>query len=243
MDGLRERGYICAEKSRIAIPLTTFIPKAKVVRGILGVMYDLYVFDLDGTLVDTMPDIYAAVQSVSGKLNLTVPTYEETEHAIGGGFDAFVKILFERNHSSRFDEIYSAFTRHYEEHLSEKSKPFPGAIELLDTLSKRAPCVVLTNKTSVFAKKLVPAIFGDSILEVFGAEDVPAIKPDPRGMKMVIEKYNSKNPLFVGDSIIDIETAKNASVPIAVFTEGYNHGKDLSGATFQVSALLEVAKL
>ena len=79
--------------------------------------------------------------------------------------------------------------------------------------------------------------------EVFGAEDVPAIKPDPRGMQMIIEKYGAEKPLFVGDSIIDIETAKAANVPMCVYTLGYNHGKDLSGATFQVSNLLDVLKL
>ncbi len=206
-------------------------------------MYDLYIFDLDGTLIDTMPDVYATVEAVSKQLNLILPTLEETELAVGWGFHYFVEQLFAKNHPDRVEEIYEAIYSHYKEHSFEKSKPFPGAVALVAELSKSTPCVVLTNKTSTLAKIIIPRVFGNTMKEVFGAEDVPAIKPDPSGMRMIIEKYGAKHPLFIGDSTIDIETAQSADVPIAIYTEGYNHGKDLSGATFQVSNLLDVINI
>lgn len=206
-------------------------------------MFDLYVFDLDGTLVDTLPETYAAFASVCRTLHLTEPSREAIARAFGRGLQALVATLFESTDPDKVSLIYEAVRAHYEKNNFENTLPFPHVVETLATLSKKTPCVVLTNKATTIAERIIRKNFGDTVSDVFGEGTVPRLKPDPAGLLFVREKYAAKNPLFVGDSRIDKETAERASVPFCAVTFGHGSATDVAGADFYINNFAELLNI
>jgi len=187
-----------------------------------------YVFDLDGTLIDTAPDLNFAINEImAGEGRRDIPL-EEMRFLIGNGIRNLVARAFARTGApiapERHDAVTAAYLKTYMAHQTERSHLFPGVIETLERLQAAdAPLAVLTNKPHDSAVELIeqfdltrffPVIFGG------GRRDY--LKPDPRLFAEVLAELGTEGPaVMVGDSRPDLETGRNAGVPVVLVSFGY----------------------
>ena len=187
-----------------------------------------YVFDLDGTLLDTAPDLNFAINQIMVAEGRRAIPPEEMRFLIGNGIRTLVARAFARTGSpiapERHDAVTADYLRIYMAHQTERSHLFPGVIETLERLqADGAPLAVLTNKPQDSAiqlieqfdlKRFFPVIFGG------GKRDY--LKPDPRLFAEVLAELGTKGPaVMVGDSRPDLETGRNAGVPVVLVSFGY----------------------
>ena len=188
-------------------------------------MYKTIVFDLDGTLLDTLDDLTNAVNAAMRKLGLKTRTREEVRSFVGNG----IKKLIERalgEHTACLDEALAEFKRYYGEHCADETKAYEGILPLLATLKARGvKTAVLSNKADFAVKKLAKAYFDGFLLSAVGENEEAGIrkKPAPDALFAVMEELNAEKEttLYVGDSEVDIETAKNAGVACLCVTWGF----------------------
>ncbi|GLO59690.1 phosphoglycolate phosphatase [Vibrio sp. MACH09] len=201
----------------------------------------LIAFDLDGTLLHSVPDLTIGVDAAVQALGYPPITEEQVSHWVGNG----VEILLSRaicrsitvSEDLDRDELAKGrevFNKTYAECGHKKSHLYPKVKSTLETLhSKGYKLAVVTNKPSQFVPEIlqqqgIEHLFSD----VIGGEDFPVRKPDPIALNWLLEKYQltSDEMLMVGDSKHDIQAAKNANCPSFALTYGYNHGKPISSA-------------
>ena len=179
-------------------------------------MIDTIIFDLDGTLLDTVDDLVDSVNYAMKYFNYPLKTKEEVRHAVGSG----LVVLMERMlpSGSNIYDVIEKFKEYYIQIKVSKTKPYDHIIELLQTLKKRGYKIgVVSNKFDRGTKQNCKYFFKDLIDYAQGEDELNGIlrKPSPIGVYKVVEKLNSKieNCIFVGDSEVDIQTAKNANIP------------------------------
>jgi len=209
--------------------------------------YKGIIFDLDGTLVNSLEDISDAMNSVLKGLNFPIHNYDTYQYFIGSGLRNLVsKALPESNNS--IDEIETCFesmVKGYRETCTIKTKPYDGIIELLDNLvSRNIKLAVFSNKADELTKKIVADIFPNYFSNVVGLSIESLKKPNPFEAIAISEKWNLKPEeiIFIGDSDIDMQTAVNANMfPVGV-TWGYRTEEELkaSGAKMVIHNPLEL---
>lgn len=185
------------------------------------------VFDLDGTLVDTAPDLAAAMNAVLKEAGRKPLPLDTVRHLVGRG----ARTLIERGFTAtgapaaedKLDIYVKSFLAHYRENI-ETSRPFPNVPETLARLQKNAALGVCTSKPQEFADMLLKKIglarfFGD----VHGAGRSAYVKPDPRHFTDVVAALGASqaHALMVGDSGTDVELARAAGVPVILVSYGY----------------------
>lgn len=187
--------------------------------------YKAIIFDLDGTLLDTLEDLAAALNFALSEHGFPVRTLDEVRTFVGNG----MKKLIERGCPSGTPndvqkEILATFKNFYAVHSSDKTKPYDNILPMLDELKKSGiKLAVVSNKddgaTKVLCKNYFPGIFD----EVIGVREGLAKKPAPDSVFEVLEKFNcdKSSSIYIGDSEVDIETAKNACVPCISVTWGF----------------------
>jgi phosphoglycolate phosphatase len=199
--------------------------------------YKGIIFDLDGTLVNSLEDISDAMNTVLTGLNYPTHTYDTYQYFIGSGLRNLVsKALPASNNSDEQIEIcFDCMINKYREVCTIKTKPYEGIIELLDLLtSQNIKLAVFSNKADELTKKIASEIFSDYFNAAVGLSTEALKKPNPFEAFAIAEKWNLKPEeiLFVGDSDIDMQTAVNANMfPVGV-TWGYRTEAELreSGA-------------
>ena len=188
-----------------------------------------YIFDLDGTLVDTAPDLLAATNLVlesagRGKLDLNT-----IRRMVGFGARSLIEQAFaargEPPTVEALPELVESFLAHYRTNIAVDSRPFPNVAATLASLKQNgAALAVLTNKPHDLAELLLPAVKLDGFFgAVFGAGARPYKKPDPRLYHDAIAALGAQGrpSLMVGDSITDVATARAARVPVILVSYGY----------------------
>lgn len=200
------------------------------------------VFDLDGTLIDTLPDIHEALKSTAQKFGLKNLPTEHLRKLLSHGSRKLIESQFdfsEKKFSEK--EINSAskhFINYYKKNISTYSKLFPGIIDCLDWLkNESAKITICTNKYEKLAKQLTRDLEIDSYFSVItGSDTFKYRKPDPLHLKKTIKLAQGKlnNSIMVGDSITDFQTAKNAGIPIIIVGWGYSDipAKTIGGDSF-----------
>lgn len=189
----------------------------------------IIVFDLDGTLVDTAPDL---LESLNHTLDAGGATRTD-----GAGFRQFVghggKVMIERAYHAQqralpvaeHDRLFALFLEHYGSNIPGLSKPYPGVIEALDRFRATDHLLaVCTNKTEEFAKKLLVALGMAGYFDAITGQDTFAFrKPDPRHLTETIKLAggDAAKAVMVGDSRTDIDTAKAAGIPVVAVDFGY----------------------
>lgn len=179
--------------------------------------YSTYVFDLDGTLLDTLQDLHASVNFALKWAGLKERSLDEIRMMVGNG----VRKLMERAvpdglENPHFEETYEVFRRHYLEHSLDTTRPYPGIIEMLARKKREgAKMAVVSNKFYAATQKLCKDFFGDYIHVAIGEREDIRKKPAPDTVneafrQLGIEKTNA---VYVGDSDVDIMTAKNSDLP------------------------------
>jgi phosphoglycolate phosphatase len=206
-------------------------------------------FDLDGTLVDTASDLCAALNLVleeSG--NKTVPL-GQMRNIVGNGARVMIErgLALEGKRAStvELDKMLARFLVHYETHLSDGSRPFPGAKETLDTLKDSgALLVVCTNKFEGLSVKLLQDLgLAHYFACIAGSDTFPVRKPDAGHLLGAISKAggHSSSAIMVGDSVTDVSTARAANVPVIAVSFGYSDvPAQKLGADRVTGSLLEV---
>lgn len=179
-------------------------------------MYDPVIFDLDGTLLNTIGDLAAAGNFTLEKLGFPRHTTEEFRMFVGNGILKLIERMLPENSSPEtIHTAYGIFGEYYELHKADLTAPYEGIPELLAALREKGLRVVcLTNKDHKFSEELLQSFFGDNLTEVVGAGIGFPVKPDPAGALYLAEKYSrvGAKPLYVGDSGVDMQTAKNAGI-------------------------------
>lgn len=208
------------------------------------------IFDLDGTLVNSLEDISDAMNKVLTALNYPTHTYDTYQYFIGSGLRNLVsKALPATNNSD--DEIESCFECMVEEYTkicTLKTKPYEGIVELLEDLtSQNIKMAIFSNKADELTKKIASEIFPNHFDTAVGLSTEALKKPNPFEALEIGKKWNLKPEeiLFVGDSDIDMKTAVNANMfPVGV-TWGYRTEQELkaSGAKLVINNALELTKL
>jgi phosphoglycolate phosphatase len=187
-------------------------------------------FDLDGTLVDTAPDLIGALNVVLGEEGLAPVALDSARWLVGRGAKAMLERGFEQagrpldaEHAPRLVDRFIAV---YLDRIAQESAPFEGAEAALDALAAAgARLAVCTNKRTDLAEPLLAALGLASRFEViFGADLAGVQKPDPKPLLMTIERAGGRpgRALYVGDSLIDVKTARAAGVPMVGVSFGYS---------------------
>jgi len=184
------------------------------------------VFDIDGTLIDTAPDLTSALNHVlAARGHAPVPAAAVRE-AVGRGARAMIEeALRLARIEDDVDQMLADFLAHYEANIAAMSRPFPGALEALDRLAASgARLAVCTNKRERLTRLLLEALEIEShFAAVAGRDTFPVSKPDPSHLLGVIAAAGGEpsRALMVGDSAVDIRTAQSARVPSILVSFGY----------------------
>ncbi len=188
-------------------------------------MYQALVFDLDGTLLDTLDDLTDAVNAAMQSVGLAARTKTEVCSFVGNG----IAKLIERAVGEYVDKAQPAlayFKEYYALHCADKTKPYEGILPLLQALKDRGvKTAVVSNKADFAVKSLSKDYFDGLLLAAVGENEALGVrkKPAPDSLIAVME-YLGVTPeqtLYVGDSEVDIQTAKNAGVDCACVTWGF----------------------
>ncbi|HSC61602.1 MAG TPA: HAD-IA family hydrolase [Rhizomicrobium sp.] len=188
------------------------------------------IFDLDGTLVDTAPDLLGAMNAVLTQQGRRTVDPETLRHMVGFGAASLIRQAMaatgEPAAEDRLPALVNDFVAHYGLHLADASLPFPGVIETLTALKvQNVPMGVLTNKPHELALPLLDALDMSKFFgAIHGAGRFSYVKPDPRVFHHVVEELtgNANAPaVMIGDSTTDAKTARAANVPVILLSYGY----------------------
>ena len=198
--------------------------------------FDIIGFDLDGTLVDTSGDLTAAVNHVLGSVGRPLLTQDTVKQHIGGGAKLMLQQGLEATGGipgDDFKPLYKQMLGYYEANVSVHSRPFDGALALLDELDAMGVrYAVVTNKFESLAVKLLTDLgLAHRMGCILGADTLGKENAKPSGAPIfeMVKRCgggpeNNKRAAYVGDSIYDIMAAKNAGVPSVAVSFGFLHG-------------------
>jgi phosphoglycolate phosphatase len=187
------------------------------------------VFDLDGTLVDTAPDLIETLNAIFARHKVPAVAFEDARAMIGAG----VRPLLMRGLASHgihrppaeIDQLFQEYLALYAAHIADRSRPFPGLEAALDALAADG-CIfaVCTNKLEWLSVRLLDALgLSHRFAAICGQDTFAMRKPDPEMLRLTIAKAggSASQAIMVGDSITDVVTAKNAAVPVVAVDFGY----------------------
>ena len=188
-------------------------------------LYKLFVFDLDGTLLDTLEDLKDSLNYALEKSGYPTRSLEDVRRFVGNG----IRKLMERGvpdgtENSAIDNVHKDFTKHYAVHCADKTKPYDGILELLHTL-RAAGCktAVVSNKADYAVQELCGQYFDGLFDFAIGERKDIQKKPAPDAVYEVLRQLNMEksHSVYIGDSEVDIETARNAGMDSIIVDWGF----------------------
>ncbi len=209
-------------------------------------MKKLVIFDLDGTLLNTIADLSAAVNYALEQCGCPTHTTEQVRSFVGNGIGKLLERSLPPNKRSRVlqSRLREKFLSYYNEHNADLSAPYPCVVEMLHRLQNRGILLaVASNKYQLATEKLVAHYFqGISFARVCGQRDGFPIKPDPMVVMDILESLHLGNvdALYVGDSDVDMQTAINAHVDAVAVSWGFRSEKELMA--FHPLAVIDCAE-
>jgi len=194
--------------------------------------YKAIIFDLDGTLVNSLEDIADAMNKVLTDNNYPTHTYETYNYFIGNGLRNLVSkaLPAENKNEAEINRCYEEMMTHYGENCIRKTKPYQGIQSLLDELNaKNIPLSVLSNKSDSLTKKIIHSIFPNYFEPVIGLTTEEFKKPNPFTAIQISKQLNCtpSEVVFVGDSDIDMKTATQAGMYAVGASWGYRTKDEL----------------
>jgi phosphoglycolate phosphatase len=191
-------------------------------------MHPALIFDLDGTLVDTAPDLLGATNAVLRSEGRREVDPDTLRHMVGFGARSLITQAMAATGTPADDallpELVERFLAHYRAHIADGSLPFPGVEDTLAALkADGARLAVLTNKPQEMADLLLKALRLDRFFTVvYGAGRMSYVKPDARIFHDVVRDLGGDaRAIMIGDSITDVATARAAKAPVVLVTYGY----------------------
>ena len=212
-------------------------------------MYETVIFDLDGTLLDTLGDLHASVNVALGEYGLPIRTKEEVRAFVGNGVAKLMERAAGEVSQALFEKLLAAFKTHYSAHCKDRTKPYDGVMDVLQALKKRGvKTAVLSNKPDFAVKLLAEEYFQGYLQSAVGENEAGGIrkKPAPDSLFAVLDELqtNKETTVYVGDSEVDIQTARNAGVECISVTWGFKDREFLveNGATILIDEPKEILR-
>ncbi|MBE6021625.1 MAG: HAD family hydrolase [Cellulosilyticum sp.] len=213
-------------------------------------MIKLVIFDLDGTLLNSIADLGNACNVALKQFGY--PLHDEAAYKkfVGNGIYKLVErsLPKEVKDEANVLKVKEAFDVYYKEHSLDQTRPYSGILELLDCLKAQGIiCSVVTNKAHNYAVELVKQFFGENIDLILGQREGIPTKPHPYGVLEMMEHYKvtPNQCLYIGDSNVDIQTAQAAGVASVGVLWGFRDEEELrsEGATYLVKDVKELENL
>ena len=211
-------------------------------------MYKAIVWDLDGTLLDTLSDLSAAVNAALGMHGLPGHTEEEVRLAVGNG----IRKLIERTVPAGTpveitDAVFLSFKEYYKDHMNDRTAPYAGILELLTDLSRAGVKMAIVSNKADFATKELARQHFDGVIDVaVGEREGVRKKPAPDAVFAALSEMGvtPSEAVFIGDSEVDVETGRNAGMDTVAVTWGFRETEILraAGADRLVSTPEELRK-
>jgi len=206
--------------------------------------FDLFVFDLDGTLADTREDIAASLNHALHFLGRPPLDLETVTRYVGNGARTLIERALGSDASpERVEAGLDSFVREYREGCLSKTELYPGVAATLEGLRTKN-LAVLTNKPLYHSRKILAALgIEHHFLSVVGGDTLASKKPNPAGLLTILEASGaaSERTLLIGDSAVDIHTARAANVAAAFVTYGFSpHAEREARPDHVLSSLLEL---
>ncbi|MGH1486931.1 MAG: phosphoglycolate phosphatase [Cellvibrionaceae bacterium] len=206
-------------------------------------MTALLIFDLDGTLIDSVPDLAVAVDEMLICLNLPLAGEDRVRTWVGNGAAKLVEralhysLSYSSSNTTESDagklmpDALKHFFKAYQQNCSQRTVLYPDVIETLSELKKRQVTMALvTNKPRQFVPPILQKLSMDHYFSlVLGGDDLPNKKPHPQPLLHCMETlgFSQQQTMMVGDSKNDVDAAKNANILVAAVDYGYNHGQPI----------------
>lgn len=207
----------------------------------------LAIFDLDGTILDTIDDLADSVNYALGKFNLPTRTIDEIRTFVGNGIHRLIERSVPQNTDNEIIEaVYLSFKAYYKRHCADKTKPYDGIVDTILTLRKCGiKTAVVSNKADFAVQQLCNQYFGEDMFDVvFGEREGIKRKPSPDCVNEVVSMLgmDKDEVVYIGDSEVDIKTAENAKIKCISVTWGFRNRRDLenSGGNIFVNIPLEI---
>ncbi|MEN8139856.1 MAG: HAD family hydrolase [Thermodesulfobacteriota bacterium] len=207
------------------------------------------IFDLDGTLLDTLSDLADSANHVLGQLGLPVHERDSYRYMVGNGIEKLVERMLPADQRQRQEEVVATLRRHYSKHWADTTAPYPAIPDLLTALQERQlPLAVLSNKPEELTRATVAHYFAAwSFAEVAGARADFGLKPQPERAHAMARRLGiaPQEILMVGDSSIDMETAANSGMTGIGVLWGFRGAEELldHGARALIKQPLELLDL
>ena len=185
------------------------------------------VFDLDGTLLDTLDDITDSLNVIRTEYGIAPITRSEVNGMVGNGLKVlFIKSLKDGDNTPNFDKMFDEFVTYYKAHSMIKTGIYEGMPEVLSELKKRGiKTAIVTNKNIEAARAMKEELFSDTIDCIYGEDEAHGVnkKPAPDTVFKALEELNARkeDAVYIGDSEVDIKTAANAGLPCLAVSWGF----------------------
>lgn len=214
--------------------------------------YSTVLFDLDGTLLDTLEDLNLSMQHTLAKFDLPVCTYEQTRMRVGNGIVRLVESSLPEGYDQElFERVHAEFVSYYAMHANDHTKPYAGVPELLESLrTDDCKLAVVSNKNHEPVCELVRQHFGDAFDVVMGVQEGIARKPARDMIDETLRRMGKDavadaacgQAVYVGDSEVDLQTAANSGLPCLSVTWGFRTVGELCavGASSTVDTVNEL---
>ena len=194
--------------------------------------FDTVIFDLDGTILDTLEDLRDSVNFALSKNDLPCRTTEEIRSFVGNGIRLLIeRAVPENTEISIVDNCFNDFKAHYKTNSTNKTKPYDGITDVLNEL--KTACIKLalvSNKADFAVQEIVGKYFPDIFHYATGEKEGVRRKPYPDSVFATMEYLGSdkNNTVYIGDSEVDVETARNCGIPCVAVTWGFRDKEALA---------------
>lgn len=188
-------------------------------------IYDNYIFDLDGTLLDTLNDLAASTNHALRQHGMPEHTTDEVRRMVGNGVAKLIERAVPQGlDNPDYEQVLADFKAHYSVHSMDTTRPYPGIEELLHTLKQQGKrLAVVSNKFCTATEALCRHFFGDTIEVAIGESERIRKKPAPDAVIEAMRRLDAHKDktVYVGDSEVDVATAHNSGLPCISVTWGF----------------------
>ncbi len=192
------------------------------------------IWDLDGTLLNTLDDLAASTNAALAANGLPTHTVDEVRLFVGNGIGKLIERAVPNGRENpKFQTVYDAFVAHYGAHSRDRTKPYDGILPMLDALAARGvKLAIVSNKIDFVVKELSRDYFGTRMQAAIGDDPSRRRKPAPDSVleAMRLMGVTREETVYIGDSDVDVETARNAGVVCCAVSWGFRSAQSLKDA-------------
>lgn len=187
--------------------------------------YDAAVFDLDGTLLDTLGDLTNSLNYALGSVGLPLRSRDEVRQFVGNGIRRLIRRAVPGGEAHPdFEKVYERFREHYGEHCMDETEPYPGVLSLLDWMEEQGfRLAIVSNKADFAVKKLRDVYFNGLVETAIGEREGCRRKPEPDSVLHALSELGVEpgRAVYIGDSDVDMQTARNAGTDCILVSWGF----------------------